>query len=57
MPASWQLLTSPDGLSWTAATIDANGALTNAVDARYMRVELTRDPATDRAGIREVVVN
>lgn len=57
LPATWQILTSLDALSWTAATLGADGTLAPAVDARYIRVELTRAAPTDRVGIREVAIS
>lgn len=57
LPASSQILTSLDGHRWTAAAVGADGTLAPAVNARYVRVEVTRALPTDRVGIREVAVS
>jgi len=56
-PSSWSILTSLDGLTWTPATVAADGTLATPVEARYVRVELTRAVPTDRVGIREVAIS
>jgi trehalose/maltose hydrolase-like predicted phosphorylase len=55
-PASYRVLTSLDGRTWTEAPpADSTGVLKNTVQARYVRVDLTR-PEGERAGIRELEV-
>ena len=55
LPASSRIETSLDGSSWTAAPINSSGTLTGRVDARYVRVSLTRG-GDERTGIRELIV-
>jgi trehalose/maltose hydrolase-like predicted phosphorylase len=55
-PSSYRILTSADGRQWTEApSADPDGRLAHPVQARYVRVELTR-PEDQRAGIRELEV-
>jgi trehalose/maltose hydrolase-like predicted phosphorylase len=57
LPTSSQVLTSLDGTTWTPAPVaGADGSLTAPVSARYVRVELTRDPTAGRTGLRELEV-
>jgi hypothetical protein len=57
LPATYQILTSIDGTSWTPAPpADASGTLQHPVNARYVRVDLTRPAADVSAGIRELEV-
>ena len=55
LPASSSIATSRDGSTWTTATTDSSGKLSNPTTARYVRVTLTRS-GTERTGIRELVV-
>ncbi len=56
LPASSTIETSLDGNTWAAAPpADSAGRLRNSVNARYVRVTLTR-AGEERTGIREVVV-
>ena len=55
-PAAHRIFTSTDNRSWTEAPPrDANGTLSRTVQARYVRVDITR-AGTERVGIRELVV-
>jgi F5/8 type C domain len=45
-PASSRILTSTDGTTWTARTVDATGKLQTPVTARYVRVEVTSSGTT-----------
>ena len=54
-PASSSLETSLDGNTWTPVSTDASGRLKNPVNARYVRLTLTR-PGTELTGVRELVV-
>ncbi len=57
LPATYQILTSIDGTSWTPAPpADASGTLLHPVNTRYVRVDLTRPAADVSAGIRELEV-
>jgi trehalose/maltose hydrolase-like predicted phosphorylase len=54
-PTSYKILTSADGKRFTdAPPADSAGTLRNPVQARYVRVNLTR--GTERAGVRELEV-
>ena len=55
-PASSSIETSSDGSTWTPATADSTGTLSEPVSARYVRVNMTRATDAKRTGIREVVV-
>jgi hypothetical protein len=55
-PGSYSIETSLDGSTWSAApAADADGTLHNTVNARYVRVTLTR-ASDERVGIRELRV-
>jgi F5/8 type C domain len=54
-PASPSIETSRDGSTWTTVSPDASGRLQNPVNARYVRVTVTR-PGTELTGVRELVV-
>ena len=57
LPTSYQILVSLNGTTWAAApAAAADGTLTQPVTARYVRVQLTRDPTAERTGIRELEV-
>jgi trehalose/maltose hydrolase-like predicted phosphorylase len=57
LPATYQILTSIDGTSWTPAPpADASGTLQHPVNARYVRVDLARPAADVSAGLRELEV-
>jgi hypothetical protein len=49
------LLTSPDGNTWTAATVGPDGTLASPTTARYVRAEMTRS-STERTGLHELEV-
>jgi trehalose/maltose hydrolase-like predicted phosphorylase len=54
-PSSYKVQTSLDGKAWTdAPPADSTGNLKNTVQARYVRVELTR--GAERAGVEELEV-
>ncbi len=55
-PASFQILVSPDGDSWTPVDAGAIGALPQPVVGRYVRVEVQGPSADRRTGIRELEV-
>ena len=56
LPGSYQVLVSADGTRWTQApAADARGVLDHPVNARYVRVDLTR-AGTGRTGLRELEV-
>jgi trehalose/maltose hydrolase-like predicted phosphorylase len=57
LPTSYQVFVSADGKSWTPAPpADASGTLSQPVTARYVRIDLTRDPTAGRTGLRELEV-
>jgi trehalose/maltose hydrolase-like predicted phosphorylase len=57
LPSMHQILTSTDGTHWTAAPeADPGGTLRHPVNARYVRVDLTRAASGARTGIRELEV-
>jgi hypothetical protein len=57
LPSTFQILTSNDGANWTPAPpADADGTLRNPVNARFVRVDLTRGTTEERVGIRELEV-
>ncbi|MDP9293989.1 MAG: discoidin domain-containing protein [Actinomycetota bacterium] len=53
--SSSRILTSPNGNTWTAATVGSDGTLASPTTARYVRVEITR-LGTERTGLRELEV-
>jgi hypothetical protein len=56
-PASSSIQVSLDGNNWTSAPpADATGHLSNPVDARYVRVNMTVASGAPRTGIGEVSV-
>jgi hypothetical protein len=56
-PSSSRLETSLDGSTWSPAPpAHADGTLRDSVQARYVRVTLTRAPDVDRTGVRELEV-
>ena len=55
LPSSSRILTSPNGNTWTAATVGPDGTLASPRTARYVRVEITRS-GTERTGLRELEV-
>ena len=56
-PDSSSISTSLDGKSWSPAPpADANGQLHNTVQARYVRVSMTKPGGAKGIGIRELVV-
>ena len=57
LPTSYQVLVSSDGSKWKKApSADPAGNLSQPVTARYVRVDLTRDPTAGRTGLRELEV-
>ena len=54
-PASSRILTSADGTTWTEAHVDSAGKLSDPVDARHVRVEVT-SAGTTHPGLRELEV-
>jgi len=57
LPSTYQILTSTDGTRRTPAPpADASGNLQHPVNARYVRVDLTRAASGARTGIRELQV-
>jgi trehalose/maltose hydrolase-like predicted phosphorylase len=54
LPASSSVQVSLDGTTWTTVPV---GQLHEPVNARYVRVNLTRTSGAGRTGIREVTVN
>ena len=57
LPTGYQLLVSQDGTKWKRAPrTDPAGNLSQPVAARYVRVDLTRDPTAGRTGLRELEV-
>jgi hypothetical protein len=55
-PSSYRILVSRNGSSWTEAPLDADGTLAHQVQARAVRVELTRGAGDELVGIRELRV-
>jgi trehalose/maltose hydrolase-like predicted phosphorylase len=56
-PASYSISTSLDGTTWSPAPrADATGKLHNPVNARYVRVSLTKTSGAGRTGIEELTV-
>ena len=56
-PSTRQIVTSTDATHWTAAPAKPDGTLSHPVNARYVRVDLTRPAGTgQRIGIRELEV-
>jgi trehalose/maltose hydrolase-like predicted phosphorylase len=57
LPSSYQVLVSVDGTRWTEAPpADPGGVLQHPVNARYVRVDLTRAAGAGRTGLRELEV-
>lgn len=57
LPRTSTIETSPDGRSWSPAPpADAGGTLRNPVQARFVRVTMTREDGAARTGIRELRV-
>jgi trehalose/maltose hydrolase-like predicted phosphorylase len=55
-PAASSIQTSLDGSTWTnAPPIDKTGNFRQPVEARYLRINVTKASGADRTGIREVV--
>jgi trehalose/maltose hydrolase-like predicted phosphorylase len=56
-PASFSISTSLDGTTWSPAPpADASGNLRNPVQARYVKVSLTKASGAGRTGIEELTV-
>ena len=55
-PATSRILTSTDGSTWTERRVSSAGKLTPAVDARYVRVEVT-SAGTTHPSLRELAVS
>jgi hypothetical protein len=56
MPASSSIETSVDGSTWTTASADSTGKLSNPVRARYVRMNMTQASGAPTTGIRELAV-
>jgi F5/8 type C domain len=57
LPATYQVLVSVDGTRWTQApAADVGGVLQHPVNARYLRVDLTRAAGAGRTGLKELEV-
>jgi trehalose/maltose hydrolase-like predicted phosphorylase len=57
LPGTFQVLVSDDGTNWTPAPpAGPDGTLQHPVNARHVRVDLTRPAGGERVGIRELEV-